>query len=178
MPFYPFFQVSRNLHNHGRRLTIPAAGEGTVFFHDVANANAMKISQCIGVAFTLLALACQQEKGDGQQINTREETPTKLIERLVGEWELQGGGEGDANERIRFTEEARYIAYSGNQKVDSGGYRMNEQLQNLYLESEAGDQPREYEITMKQGVLTLTPRDGPPNGGAASYTYRRVSQPR
>ena len=64
----------------------------------------------------------------------------KLIEYLIGEWQMESGStsaEGGPGERITFTTEARYIVHEGNQKVDSGAYRMNQQLRHIYLESEA-----------------------------------------
>ena len=72
-----------------------------------------------------------------------------------------------------FTEEARYIQYSGGQKIDSGAYRMNEQLRNLYLESEANGQPREFEIDLQQNRMTLKPKSAN-QGGDQTQTYRRI----
>jgi hypothetical protein len=123
-----------------------------------------------------------EEAGDETQINTKEETPTKMIEYLVGEWQVERIMDGEKNvtdaqggsgQRIIFTNEARYIKRSGNQKVDSGAYRMNEQLENLYLESETNAQPQEYEVTLKSGTMTLTAKqkqNGKPN---LKYFYRK-----
>lgn len=121
----------------------------------------------------------EDQKGEA---NTKRETPIKLIEYLVGEWELENPSNnnqaGGQNDRLTFTEEARYIVRSGNQKIDSGAYRMNEQLGNLYLESETNEQPREYEIQVNENTMTLKPKN-PQNGetGKNSFTYRRIGRP-
>ena len=107
-------------------------------------------------------------------MNTKQETPSKLIERLVGDWERDNSGNDTNKQRITFTSEARYIIYENDQKIDSGAYRMNEQLHNIYLESEVNEQPREYEISLTRDELKLTPNQ--PNGQqeSASSTYRRA----
>jgi len=143
----------------------------------------MKINLFVSSVLVSLALyACQPDSRDNntqnenEQVNTEQQTPVKLIEYLVGEWELQNGSgagqQGNASQRLTFTEEARYIAHSNGQKVDSGAYRMNEQLRNLYLESEADEKPREFEVELQQDVMTLTPTQ---QQGQGSLTYRRVS---
>ena len=151
----------------------------------------MKINFFLSAVLGILTLyACgtdnresSTETDAGEAVNTEQETPVKMIEQLVGEWQLdgsQGGNSPQANngtQRLVFTEEARYIAYSGNQKVDSGAFRMNEQLRNLYLESEANEQPREYEVELQQDVMTLKARQTTQGGQAAqSFTYRRIGQ--
>jgi hypothetical protein len=78
-------------------------------------------------------------------------------------------------QRIRFTEEARYIGYADDEKVDSGAYRMNEQLRNLYLESEADEEPREYEMDLRETQLTLKPRLAEPGKANTALTYRRIA---
>ena len=169
----------------------PPHSEGIVFLNKDQTILHMKINGLLLGIFMAIALhSCQSDNRESnesnnaneQQANTKEETPVKMMEILIGEWQLANGATGGGNagqgggpvERIRFTEEARYIGYSGNQKVDSGAYRMNEQLRNLYLESEATEQPREYEISLQQDALTLKPRQPQAGQDAASYTYRRV----
>jgi hypothetical protein len=122
------------------------------------------------------------EGGDENQINTEEDTPTKMIEYLVGNWEVERimdgekdvtDAQGGSGQRITFTQEARYIKRSGNQKIDSGAFRMNEQLENLYLESEVNNQPQEYEVTLKSGMMTLTPRQNQNEKSNLKYVYRK-----
>jgi hypothetical protein len=122
------------------------------------------------------------EDGDENQINTKENTPTKMIEYLVGDWAVERildgekdvtDAQGGSGQRITFTQEARYIRHSGNQKIDSGAFRMNEQLENLYLESEADNQPQEYEVTLKSGMMTLTPRKNQNEKSNMKYVYRK-----
>jgi hypothetical protein len=105
-------------------------------------------------------------------------TAVKMIDNLVGEWKIdsassRSGSEdtaGAKDQTLTFTEEARYILRSGNKKVDSGAYRMNEQLKNLYLESEANEKPREYEIEVSQDTLILSSKE---DKGETVYIYSR-----
>lgn len=134
---------------------------------------------------TLVALwplqSCQTESGkenNNKDVNTQQETPVKLLELLVGDWQFVDAGAGAAEENqgqtLTFTNEARYIMHSGDQKIDSGAYRMNEQLRNLYLESEANSKSREYEIDLKQDRLTLTPKQDSAGRGSQAYVYSRI----
>lgn len=130
----------------------------------------------------LLALGCQPDNRQGSAedtttVNTERETPRKLIDYLIGEWAVDsasGSAQGGENRRIVFTQEARYIVYSGQQKIDSGAYRMNEQLNNLYLESELNEDPREYEISMNGNVMTMKPNQAKGNSGDQTVTFRKL----
>jgi hypothetical protein len=50
---------------------------------------------------------------------------------------------------------------------------MNEQLQNIYLESEANEKPREYEIKLKRDTLILSAKEGAQSGNDGSVYVRR-----
>lgn len=106
--------------------------------------------------------------------NASQDTPVKLLEYLVGEWQRESGddaaGPGQPGERLTFTSEARYLVHEGNQSIDSGAFRMNEQLRSLYLESEINQTTREYEVVLREDIMTLKPKQG---GG--QYVYRRVA---
>lgn len=117
----------------------------------------------------------QTEKEDKPEANTERESPTKMIEQLVGEWESTTGGQQGQEDakRIRFTSEARYILYEGNQKIDSGAYRMNEQLRNLYLESEIDAKTKEFEVGLSNNQLTMKPRETTGQAGDKQEIYRR-----
>jgi hypothetical protein len=142
-----------------------------------------KILFLSGTLALLTLQSCQTDnKGEAQNDNqqsetqqppVKEETPAKMIEQLVGEWQQAAGSannqqSGDG-QKLTFTEEARYIVEKGNQKTDSGAYRMNEQLRNLYFESEANEQPREYEVQLQGDTLILSAKEG----NATSQTYIR-----
>lgn len=126
------------------------------------------------------------ETGENSEVNTEQETPTKMIEYLVGDWQVERivsgqqdvtNNHGGVNQTLRFTNEARYIRQSGNQKIDSGAYRMNEQLNNLYLESETNEQPEEWEVAFESGRMTLSRKANGNNNanGDLKYVYRRTS---
>lgn len=139
----------------------------------------MKITSLLFATLFLLTLAsCDRDNRQAKETesaNPDPETPVKLIEYLVGDWEMtSASGEDSPGKRITFTTEARYIVYDGTETVDSGAYRMNEQLNNIYLESEADENPREYEIELNPRQMTLTPNDAASGQGASAYVYRRV----
>ncbi len=124
---------------------------------------------------------CQKGQTDQNKIDTAGEQSsrsTKMIDNLVGEWKIdsvQSGAQSNDtanrnNETLTFTQEARYIVRSDGKKIDSGAYRMNEQLKNLYLESEANEKPREYEIKVSQDTLILSSRE---DKGETVYIYSR-----
>lgn len=124
----------------------------------------------------------QTDEEGKPEVNTQKESPGKMIEQLVGEWDRAGNAQpgarnnnqqGSAMQRITFTSEARYILYDGNQKVDSGAYRMNEQLRNLYLESEVNEQPKEYEVELSDNELKMKPKEPTAQSNETEYVYRR-----
>lgn len=134
----------------------------------------------------LLTLSCQNDnrreaENENTQVPTEQGTPEKLIDRLVGEWAIDSAGgasQQQSDQRIVFTDEARYIVYSGEHKVDSGAYRMNEQLTNLYLESEMNGQPKEYELSLNETQMTLKPNQSQGQSqnraGEETVTYRKM----
>jgi hypothetical protein len=169
--------------------------EGTEFF---INPNKYLFMKTILITLTTVALltlqSCQSDQREGHteaqdetetadknEVNTEQETPTKMIEKLVGDWDRSGGGQQGAQnnnqqegmQRITFTEEARYILYNGNQKIDSGAYRMNEQLNNLYLESEINEEPKEFEVQLSEDQLTMKAKQANGQAGNVQYVYRR-----
>jgi hypothetical protein len=141
--------------------------------------------------FMLLTLvtACRTEtdenkENENTEVNTRQASPEKMIETLVGEWKVESikrgeqdvtDAEGGGDQRLIFTSEARYIRRSGNQKVDSGAYRMNEQLRNLYFESGANVHPKEFDMMLDSGALVLRPKAEGNSQQNLTYTYRRLS---
>lgn len=143
----------------------------------------MKINHILQAALMLLLLyACQNERDPNSAENNAEnssarssdnppvtnETPPKLIDVIVGDWRLEGGSQ--SGDRLTFTVEARYHAYSNGRPIDSGAYRMNEQLRNLYLESEISKQVKEYEVDLNDGTLKLVPK----TDKTIVYSYRKV----
>ena len=119
---------------------------------------------------------------DNKEVNTAQKTPVKMIEYLVGDWkidkilsgkkdvtETKGGG----NQTLTFTSDARYIMRSGNEKIDSGSYRMNEQIGSLYLESESDEKPREWKTEFISGGMILTPKQVSPQKANLRYFYIR-----
>lgn len=146
----------------------------------------MKISSLtFGMLFLLALASCDRDNRaandlEDETANADAKTPVKLIEYLIGEWEMtnaadQSNKDAGPGERIKFTTEARYIAYDGGEQVDSGAYRMNEQLNNLYLAGESDESPREYELQMGPGQMTLTPSGGDSTRDKPRYVYRRIS---
>ena len=143
----------------------------------------MKSILYLCVALSLLTLqSCQQDKGENAQKEeqpeppVKQETPEKMIEELVGEWERAASGNNNqqegAGQTLIFTQEARYIMRQGNQKTDSGAFRMNEQLRNLYLESDETKDAREYEIRLTRDTLILSAKENARQEGEQVYVRR------
>ncbi len=135
-----------------------------------------------GVVLFLTLASCNQDNRREDKSGTaptEQKTPVKLIEYLIGEWEMastpgQSDQQDNPGERIRFTTDARYIVFDGTTPVDSGSYRMNEQLTNIYLESDLEGNPREYDLELQERQMTLTPMDESPGQEALHYAYRRI----
>lgn len=137
---------------------------------------------CLCLAAMLLTLpSCQQDTRESAQKETqpdppvKQETPEKMIEELVGEWERAGARNNQqdgARQTLTFTQEARYIMRQGSQKTDSGAYRMNEQLRNLYLESDETKSAREYEIRLTRDTLILSAKENATQDGEQVYVRR------
>ena len=143
----------------------------------------MKRSIFLLPLLALLTLNCQTDnrqeaENENTQAPTEQPTPRKLIDYLVGEWAIDSAAaaadQQQSNQRIVFTHEARYIVYSGEERIDSGAYRMNEQLANLYLESEMNEEPREYELSLNESVMTLKPNQAQNQSGQETVTYRKI----
>lgn len=107
-----------------------------------------------------------------------------MIEYLVGDWKIDKilsgkkdvtETEGGDDQTLTFTSEARYIMRSGNEKIDSGAYRMNEQMGSLYLESGSDEKLREWKVDFKSGGMILSLKQGTPHGENLRYFYRRTN---
>lgn len=107
----------------------------------------------------------------------------KVIDLMVGTWQISKVYDGkkelksDADSTIQtleFTREAKYIARTNQQKVDSGLFRVNENHKLLYLESAGNDNapPVEWAISIKDNILTMAGR-GTPHAARFKYLYVR-----
>jgi hypothetical protein len=123
------------------------------------------LALCIGNA----ALYAQEKKltPEDKAINTKQKTPVKIIEYIVGTWKINDTNAEQENaatgrklgQSITFTREAKYVTQSANEKLDSGRYRLNEDHAILYLESVHGGEPTEWNVSFRKNVMTLWPRE-------------------
>ena len=126
-----------------------------------------------------------QKQKDQDAINTKKKTPTKIIEFIVGEWEAeevyQGKKEVSGTDTVaqvqlfEFNREGKYFQYTGNEKIDSGSYRLNEQDAILYLESAEYDAPTSgWRISFSEdGKMFLRKIDDTEHAESYKYVYRR-----
>lgn len=123
-----------------------------------------------------------REKQNEKEVNTAQETPVKMIQSLVGEWKVDKilKGKTDVTEKskereqiLSFNSEARYVVRSGNEKTDSGSYRMNEQIGSLYLESESDEKPREWKTEFTSDGMILTRKQDSSKKDNLQYFYIR-----
>lgn len=128
-----------------------------------------------------------QTKKDAK--NERNKEATKLIEAVVGMWQLQETI--DKNQKkgqlskdtlglawIEFKPDGKYRSGSNGkagsvQPLDSGSYRLNEQQGILYLEASADNDavshpPAEWSISVKKNIMTL---EGKGSMHAQRYRY-------
>jgi hypothetical protein len=130
-----------------------------------------------------LHLSAQQEK-QKPEVNTKQKTPVKIIEMIVGTWkvneiyrgnkEATGNDTTELNQVMEFNREGRYVTHNGTVKIDSGAYRLSEQHGILYLESEwQGKSPSEWNVSFKQNTMTLQQRGEEPQARRLRYIYLR-----
>lgn len=129
-----------------------------------------------------------EKKQDQPQVNTKQETPVKIIQFIPGTWTmeqvLRGNEDISATDTVAqsqmlvFNREGRYMSYSGSEKIDSGAYRINEDHAILYMSSELSQNTSEWNVWFGDGTMTLKLRDGVRHGEKFSYTYRRTDNAR
>ena len=138
----------------------------------------------VSVAFAQGEENYQKDKESKNAINTKKETPTKIIEFIVGEWEAEdvykGSQEVGATDTlgvgaiIHFNREGKYTEYNGSEKLDSGSYRINESHALLYLESADGSEPTTWKVSFSEdGKMFLRKRDDTAVAESFKYVYRR-----
>jgi len=141
---------------------------------------------CFGITCDVVA---QQKKDPNTKqrtnINTRQKTPVKVIEYIPGKWVLQSVYRGNKNvsatdtlagaETIEFNREGRYISYAGNEKIDSGAYRINEEHSYLYMASEDdNERSTNWHVSFDDnGNMIMKIRDTGTNAPNLSYVYRK-----
>ena len=125
-----------------------------------------------------------RKQHDQNAKNTKKETPTKIIEFIVGEWEAEEVYKGQkevsdtdtlaTDQIMAFDREGKYSISTGSGQIDSGSYRISEQHNILYLESaEHTSPPSEWRVTFSDdGKMFLRKRDEA-NMEDFKFVYRR-----
>ena len=108
-----------------------------------------------------------KKKRNEGSINTKQETPVKVIEFIIGTWDIAAVYKNSKNitnedtliglSQIRFNRENQYTAYHEGQEVDSGTFRLNENHSILYLESRDGSEPQSWNVSFENNMMTLQP---------------------
>lgn len=139
----------------------------------------------IMTGFTISAQNDQNNRRsrDKSAINTKQKTPVKIIEFIVGDWTIDrvykgskeiGGTDTIPNlETLSFNREGRFVRYNATEKIDSGAYRVNEDHGLLYLESVNGGPPSEWKVTFTKGTMALRKRDDSEHAESFRYVYSR-----
>mgnify|MGYP003575669013 CR=1 FL=1 len=109
----------------------------------------------------------KKEKSNENANNTKQETPVKVIEFIIGTWDIAAVYKNNKNitnedtlvglSQIRFNGENQYTAYHEGQEVDSGTFRLNENHSILYLESRDGSEPQSWDVSFENNTMTLQP---------------------
>lgn len=145
----------------------------------------------IAAWFCVVAVGGQaQQKGNDKKsrdnaINTNKKTPVQILDILPGSWKIQQVFKGDkeitqtnilgVSDMIDFDREGRYVRYSGNEKIDSGAYRVNEDHGLLYLESVNDGPPSEWKVSFNKTKMTLRKRDDTEQVESFKYVYSKNS---
>jgi hypothetical protein len=139
-----------------------------------------------GVLFSINLSAQNDKDQKDKGINTKQATPVKIIESLPGVWKTNKIYQGskdvtqtdtlELNKVIEFGREARYVIRMGNEKIDSGAYRVNEDHGTLYLESVSTKKAIEWNVQFKNGTMTLQNKvNSSPSAENRKYVYSRVA---
>ena len=106
-----------------------------------------------------------KKKRDQDAINTKQETPVKAVDFIVGVWDITSAQrgqrnfteiEGMENRSITFGREKTYVIKDNNEQIDSGTFRMNEAHSVIYMESAQGT-TEEWNLTFRGDTMTMQP---------------------
>jgi hypothetical protein len=132
----------------------------------------------------------QEGQGGGKKTNK------KLIEQIVGVWQLQGTVDKAKKNAVprkdtigmewtEFRPDGRYKSGSngqagGMQPIDSGSYRLNEEHSLLYLQSdldkkEVSHAPSEWALSLKGETMTLVGQ-GSTHAKRYQFVYKKVKE--
>lgn len=163
--------------------------KGTSFF-DMAEMGVM--FKKVHVTFFSLALAFvalnavaqddedRRRRRRDEAINTKQESPVKIIEFIVGIWDIASVYKNDRNitgadtlvgfTRIRFNRENQYRTFRNGEEIDSGTFRLNENHSILYLESAFGGEPATWNVAFDGNLMSLVP-GGTTSAFSKSFRY-------
>jgi hypothetical protein len=128
----------------------------------------------------------KKNKELNRAINSNKKTPVKIIEYIVGTWQVENVYKGNkdvsntdtlANDQrtMEFNRDGKYFLFSGTEKIDSGLYRLNEQQSKLYLESQGNGNPIEWNVTFRKNEMTLQNVQTSAKAEKLKYIYSRKS---
>ncbi len=135
----------------------------------------------IALVAGLCCLAFGNLNAQSSQINPAK----KLIDMLVGKWQITKINDGNKNtqvsshpqamQNIEFTREAKFIVRTNAITVDSGLFRTNEDHKLIYLESiNHRETPAEWKVDLKKNMLILSQKEMP-KSNIQRYFYVRQS---
>jgi hypothetical protein len=146
--------------------------------------------------YLMLAICCLMLVGTSraQERQGGKKTTKKLIEQIVGVWQLEGSVDKAKKQAVQrkdtigmewteFRPDGRYKSGSNGQAgamqpVDSGSYRLNETQNLLYLQSdldkkEVSHAPSEWALSLKGETMTLVGQ-GNTHAKRYQFVYRKV----
>jgi Tfp pilus assembly protein FimT len=161
----------------------------------------MKNIFSIGLVIALLipGFSWAQQDANKTAADVPKDTKTiKGIEKIVGTWKLQSTDSnnknnantnsaasrdqdasvsGNAFETIKFGPDGRYTTSGGQARTsDEGSYRFNETRSVLYLQSDGGQTPTEWNVAFQGHSLTLTSDEGSDRAKKSKYVYNKVKE--
>jgi hypothetical protein len=127
-----------------------------------------------------------KSKVNQEAINSNKGTPVKIIESIVGKWQVDRVLKGDKditnsdtlvlNRAIEFNRENQYTIMSGNEETEHGSFRVNENQSSLYLERENSQEATEWKVSFNNnGTMTLQQTGTHPHADSFKYVYVKTS---
>lgn len=106
----------------------------------------------------------QEQQPRQDSIPAQNPAAHKIMERLYGVWKTTDtqsaqSANAEGQQSIEFNPEAKYVMRRGNQVIETGSYRVNEQHSILYLENaNAPRKPSEWKMDFEGNNLIMSAR--------------------
>lgn len=148
--------------------------------------------RCILASFAVMAITIGSALAQTPGNVPKNTAAKKNIGQIAGSWKLQrivddeqkkknqkpeaqSNQGNNAMQMLEFQPDGRYKMNNATAAIDSGSYRINEQTNVLYLESDQASSLSEWNIALQNKRLVLTGRDGQADR-RYQYVYEKTKE--